>query len=105
MDYSLIMQNGLLTSLQKPLVDIEVFPLSTLAKKPSKKIKKDLGDVTLMSIDEDQSFVVETDDSNVAIYATLNQNRKQVVFFSTTLNKSQKSSLLLKKKVCLFLRR
>ena len=42
-------------------------------------LKIDLGDVTLMSIDEDQKFVVETDASNVAISATLNQNGKPVV--------------------------
>ena len=43
-----------------------------------------------MSIDEDRSFVLETDASNVAISATLNQNGKPVAFFSRTLNKSQK---------------
>ena len=43
-----------------------------------------------MSIDEDQSFVVETDASNVTISATLNQNGKPVAFFSRTYNKPQK---------------
>ena len=43
-----------------------------------------------MSIDEDKSFVLETDASNVAISATLNQNGKPVAFFSRTLNKPQK---------------
>ena len=43
-----------------------------------------------MSIDEDRSFVLETDASNVAISATLNQDGKPVAFFSRTLNKSQK---------------
>ena len=41
-----------------------------------------------MAIDEDQKFVVETDASNVAISATLNQNGKPEAFFSGTLNKS-----------------
>ena len=43
-----------------------------------------------MSIDEDRSFVLETDASNVAISATLNHDGKPVAFFSRTLNKSQK---------------
>ena len=51
---------------------------------------KNLGDVCLMSIDGDQSFVVETDASNVAISATLNQNEKPGAFFSRRLNKPQK---------------
>ena len=53
-------------------------------------LKKDLGNVTLMSIDEDQDFVEETNASNVAISASLNQNGEPVAFFSKTLNKIQK---------------
>ena len=60
------------------------------AKKAFKTLKKELGDVTLMAIDEDRKFVVETDASNVAISATLNQKGEPVVFFSRTLNKPQK---------------
>ena len=56
-----------------------------------------MGDVTLMSIDEDQKFVVETDASNVAISATLNQNGKPVAFFSRTLNKPQKKYTIVEK--------
>ena len=37
-----------------------------------------------MSIDEDQSFVVDIEASNVAISATLNQKEKPVAFFSRT---------------------
>ena len=53
-------------------------------------LKKDLENVTLMSVDEDQYFVVETDASNVAISRTLKQNGKPAAFFSKTLNVLQK---------------
>ena len=74
----------------RPLIDAEIFPLSDCAKRAFQTLKKDLADVALMSIDEDRSFVLETDASNVAISATLNQDGKPVAFFSRTLNKSQK---------------
>ena len=74
----------------KPLTETEVFPLSTKAKVAFELLKKDLGKVTLMSINENEDFTVETDASNVAISATLNQNNKPLGFFSNTLNASQK---------------
>ena len=74
----------------KPLIDTKSFPMSDEAMAAFELLKKDLGNVTLMSIDEDQDFVVETDASNVAISASLNQNGKPVAFFSKTLNASQK---------------
>ena len=51
----------------RPLIDTEIFPLSNFTKRAFETLKKDLGDVTLMSIDEDRSFVLKTDASNVAI--------------------------------------
>ena len=74
----------------RPSIDTEVFPLSNCSKRAFVKLKKDLGDVTLMTIDEDQSFVLETDASNVVISATFNQNGKPVAFFSRTFNKPEK---------------
>ena len=74
----------------RPLIDTTIFPLSNCAKRAFETLNKDLGDVTLMSIDEDQSFVLEMDASKVAISATLNQNGKPVAYFSRTLNKPQK---------------
>ena len=78
-----------------------MYPLSSSAKRAIKTLKKDLGDVTLMSKDEDQSFVVETDASNEAISETLNQNEKPVEFFSTTLNKPRKIYPIVEKEAIL----
>ena len=44
-----------------------------------------LSQVTLQPIDEDLPFTVETDASNFAIAATLNQNSKPVAFHAQTL--------------------
>ena len=74
----------------KPLIDTKSFPMSDEAMAAFELLKKDLRNVTLMSIDEDQDFVVETGASNVAISAQLNQYGKPVAFFSKTLNASQK---------------
>ena len=52
-------------------------------------LKSELATVTLGVINEDVPFVVETDASNVALSATLNQNNKPVAFFSRSLNKSE----------------
>ena len=74
----------------RPLIHTEIFPVSNCAKRAFETLKKNLGNVTIMSIDQEQSFVLETDASNVAISATLNQNGKPVAYFFRTLNKSQK---------------
>ena len=74
----------------RPLINTEVFPLSTSAKRALETLKKDLVDVNLMSIDEDQSFVEETDARKLVISATLDQNAKPIAFFCRTLNEPQK---------------
>ena len=78
----------------RPLKDTEIFPMSTSDIRTFEKPKKDLGDVTLMPIDEDQSFVEETDVSTVAIIAKPIQNWNPVAFFSRTLNKPQNIYLI-----------
>ena len=42
-------------------------------------------------IDKNTVFVFETDDSNVAVSATLNQNGKPVTFYSRPLSKSERT--------------
>ena len=74
----------------RPLIDTKEFLLLTSAKRAFETLKKDLGDVTMMSVDENQSFVVNTDARNITISTTRNQNGKPVVFFSRLLNKPQK---------------
>ena len=55
------------------------------------QLRKELAEVTLMAIDENKSFVVETDASQEALSATLNQEGKPVAFFARSLNNAQKS--------------
>ena len=43
----------------------------------------------VQAVDETQPFQVETDTSEFALSATLNQNGRPVAFFSRTLNKSE----------------
>ena len=44
-------------------------------------LRKQLSEVTLRTIDEDKAFILESDASNEAISATLNQESKPVAFF------------------------
>ena len=69
-----------------PLTNIKDFPLSEQACKAFKILKESLTKATLGAIDENSSFTVETDASNVAISASLNQNGRPVAFMSRMLH-------------------
>ena len=58
----------------KPLINNSCFPLTGSALETFKLLKSELAGVSLGVIDEKEQFVVETDASNVALSATLNQN-------------------------------
>ena len=65
------------------------FPLSTNLETAFNELKKTLCETTLLAIDEDLPFTVETDASSVAISASLNQNGRPVAFMSRTLQGSE----------------
>ena len=54
-------------------MNVASFPLDTTATASYNLLKKELEKAALQSIDENCSFVVECDASEVAISATLNQ--------------------------------
>ena len=81
----------------KPLVKTKNFPLSKEASSSYKDMKKCLTDVTLRVIDDSKVFTVETDASEVAISASLNQKNKPVPFLSRTLNTNKAQHSIVEK--------
>ena len=73
----------------KPLIVADRFPLPAVAVSAFKKLQEDLAKATLEVIDEKLPFVIETDASENAISATLNQQNRPVAFFSRMLNKHE----------------
>ena len=72
-----------------PLVKTDRFPLSNEQLKTFELLKEEVADSVVMSIDESIPFTVETDASNHALAATLNQSGRPVAFFSRTLRGSE----------------
>ena len=70
----------------KPLVSAKKFPLTDEAVKAFEDLRKTLTEITLGVIDESKPFTIETDASETAISASLNQKNKPVALFSRTLN-------------------
>ena len=75
----------------KPLIVNTIFSLRNEALSSFKNLKSELINVSLGVIDENAVFVDETDASNVAVSATLNQNGKPVAFYSRSLSKSEQT--------------
>ena len=73
----------------RPLVQTVLLPLSEEAANAFCVMKKKLASATLQPIDEDKPFTVETDASDFAIAATLNQNGKPVAFHARTLSATE----------------
>ena len=73
----------------KPITSHKGFPLSQEAEKAFEEIKTIIAKAVVSTIDETIPFEVETDASDVALAATLNQNGRPVEFFSRTLQGSE----------------
>ena len=70
----------------RPLTTTSIFPLSREAQLAFENVKRDIAESVLCAVDEDTLFEVETDASDYAIAATLNQNGRPVAFFSRMLH-------------------
>ena len=69
----------------RPLTKTSTFPISSEALKAMNSMKDDIRNSVVCCIDESIPFTVETDASEYAIAATLNQRGRPVAFFSRTL--------------------
>ena len=74
----------------KPQVESRTFPLNKNAGRCFYQLKSKLADATLASVDENAPFTLETNTSDVAMSAVLQQNSRPVAFSSRTLNSNEK---------------
>ena len=88
----------------KPLIAVTKFPMSEEAVTSFHQLKKEVEESVVAAVDESLPFVLETDASDSAIAATLNQADRPVAFFSRTLHGSELELLQLRKKPKLSLR-
>ena len=72
-----------------PLIHNKTFPLTEDVEQVFNSLKKELENAVLMTFDPKVPLVVETDASDVAVGATLNQNNRPVAFYSRTLSGSE----------------
>ena len=85
-----------------PLIRNEIFPLPQPVMACFINLKEELEKAVLVTYDYSQplSLVVETDASDVAIAATLNQNGRPLAFFTRTLKDSEKSHPPVEREAC-----
>ena len=73
----------------RPIAGCKSFPLTQQATGTFESLKKTIEDTVVTAVDESVLFEVETDASEVALAAKLNQNGRPVAFFSRTLQGSE----------------
>ena len=76
------------------------FPLSSEALVAIEDLKQAVATSVRGKIDENLPFVVETDASDIAVAATLNQGGQPVAFFSRTLSKTEQKHCSMEKEAC-----
>ena len=74
----------------KPLVDTVTFPLSENAVNCFRQLQNQRANSALKAVDETVSFTLETDASDVALSAVLQQDGRPVAFWSRTLAPNEK---------------
>ena len=73
----------------RPLVQTVKLPLDVQAQKALIALKNQLARASLHTVDESTPFTVETDASDFAIAATLNQNGRPVAFHARTRSRTE----------------
>ncbi|KAL5255551.1 hypothetical protein ACHWQZ_G010951 [Mnemiopsis leidyi] len=84
----------------RPLISSDSFPLSKTAVEAFELVKKCIHESCIVSPNDKDLLVVETDASGYALSASLNQNSKPVAFFSRTLNQHEKLHSAVEKEAC-----
>lgn len=73
----------------RPLTQAKEFPLTEIEKSAFEELKKEIANSVVQAVDPQATFTVETDASDHAIAAALNQNGRPVAFFTRTLSPSE----------------
>ena len=84
----------------RPLIESENFPLNEAAIQAFQDLKKEIEHSAIQAINENIPFVVETDASDKALAATLNQAGRPVAFFSRSLSPQEKKHSAVEKEAC-----
>ena len=84
----------------RPLIIADSFPLKQNSLRAFNELKEEIEGALLHSIDENMPLVVETDASDTALAATLNQAGRPVAFFSRTLTPTERKHASIEKEAC-----
>ena len=84
----------------RPLNKNTTFPLPPDAEESFNTLKNDIKNASLATVDPDEPFVVETDASDYALGASLNQDGRPVAFFSRTLKPGEIRQHAVEKEAC-----